>query len=596
MNFSQSSIRRQAIRIACFGLIGLCAVVSWNGMAENKAPSAQPSAAQIDLCPRPAVGSAVPEPADVRSSHGVLKLDLTIRNVLEKDGSVRYCYMTPSGAESPTLRVHPGDRVELRLKNDLKDIEPDAKANGPIYGPICSATAKPHKVSNPCDSGVMTATSTNLHFHGMTMSPVCHQDDVLKTSIQPSDPVFEYNFVVPKDEPPGLYWYHPHVHGFSSVQVEGGASGALIVEGIERAMPEVAGLPERVLVIRDQDLLNPNAPPNKSEPPQLTKSQVDSDGDAQNNGTGFGKPSKDLSVNFVTVPYPNYEPATIRIKPGQKQLWRVLNSSSVTYLNLALLYQRKPQSIGIVAIDGVPEQKDGKGVIPWVDHIGIPPGSRVEFIMNGPPAGETGLLVTRWVDTGPAGENDPNRALALIKADPQAPELASTLPTAHTPLPAAKLTPLRDVKPVRTRKLFFTEVQSNPNDPNSPTDFYITVEGQKPKLFDPHNGMPNITVHQGDVEDWIIENRSPELHAFHIHQIHFLVMEVDGHPVDEPFLRDTVNVPYYKSTELSYPSVRLRMDFRDPHTVGTFVYHCHLLEHEDGGMMGIVRVLPRGKK
>jgi FtsP/CotA-like multicopper oxidase with cupredoxin domain len=100
-------------------------------------------------------------------------------------------------------------------------------------------------------------------------------------------------------------------------------------------------------------------------------------------------------------------------------------------------------------------------------------------------------------------------------------------------------------------------------------------------------------VRQGDVEDWIIENRSTELHAFHIHQLHFLLLDWSGVPVNEPFLRDTVNVPYYNATMLQYPSVRLRMDFRDPNIVGTFVYHCHLLEHEDGGMMGIIRVDPR---
>ena len=99
-------------------------------------------------------------------------------------------------------------------------------------------------------------------------------------------------------------------------------------------------------------------------------------------------------------------------------------------------------------------------------------------------------------------------------------------------------------------------------------------------------------VHQGDVEDWIIENRSQELHAFHIHQIHFLLLDWFGLPVNEPFLRDTVNVPYYDPQDGRFPSVRLRMDFRDPNTVGTFVYHCHLLEHEDGGMMGTIRVEP----
>jgi FtsP/CotA-like multicopper oxidase with cupredoxin domain len=94
------------------------------------------------------------------------------------------------------------------------------------------------------------------------------------------------------------------------------------------------------------------------------------------------------------------------------------------------------------------------------------------------------------------------------------------------------------------------------------------------------------------VEDWIIENRSTELHAFHIHQLHFALIELSGRVINEPLLRDTVNVPYFTDQMLQYPSVRLRMDFRDPNTVGTFVYHCHLLEHEDGGMMGTIRVDP----
>ena len=97
---------------------------------------------------------------------------------------------------------------------------------------------------------------------------------------------------------------------------------------------------------------------------------------------------------------------------------------------------------------------------------------------------------------------------------------------------------------------------------------------------------------QGDVEDWIIENRSTELHAFHIHQVHFMLLDYFGAPVNEPFLRDTINVPFYDGKTLQYPSVKIRLDFRDPNAVGTFVYHCHLLEHEDGGMMGLIRVEP----
>lgn len=550
----------------------------------------------MDPCARPATGSIVPEPADLRSHDGELQLDLKIRNVRQKDGTAHYCYLLPNGTQSPTLRVHPGDYLVLHLKNELLANQLDASDQQSLTTQaIC--TAKPKKQSNACDSGIMNAMSSNLHFHGLTVPSVCHQDDVLKTSVQPADAAFEYRFQIPADEPPGLYWYHPHIHGFSSKQVQGGASGALIVEGIERAVPELAGLPERVLVIRDQELVNPKAAPARSEP-VMPKSLVESDGDAANNGSGFGKPAKDLSINFVPVPYPDYKPAVIKIKPGERQFWRVLNASSITYLNLALLVQRKPQLLGIVAIDGVPIKGDGKSHanIPWVDHIGIPPGARVEFIMNGPPPGGTGLLVSRTVDTGPGGENVPNRALALLVADANAPAPVSSLPKTHVALAAPSLPPLRQVTPVRTRRLYFSEKPSDPNDPNSPTEFAITVEGQKPQPFDPRSGVPNIVVKQGDVEDWIIENRTNELHAFHIHQIHFQVMDLSGMPVDEPFLRDTVNVPYFKNQMLSYPSVRVRMDFRDPNAVGTFVYHCHLLEHEDGGMMGLIRVLPRHAK
>jgi FtsP/CotA-like multicopper oxidase with cupredoxin domain len=550
---------------------------------------AQKTKALHSVCQRPEPGNAVLEPRNLRSHDGVLRVDLTIHNEKEPDGSIRYCYLTDDGALSPTLRVKPGDLLILNFKNDLTDLASQDPGATPIAGPLCLSK----KRVDTCTSGAMTSTSSNLHFHGLTVPPVCHQDDVLKTSIQADDPPFEYRFRIPANEAPGLYWYHPHIHGYSKVQVLGGASGALIIEGIERADPAVAGLPERVLVIRDQDLLNPNAPPSKSEP-VVPKNLVDSDGDAANSGTGFGKPAKDLSINFVPVPYPDYPPASITVRPGERQLWRVLNASAITYLNLAVLFGRAPQRLGIVAMDGVPITFNGSPAPPveWVNHIGVPPGARVEFIVDGPPLGTRALLVTRTVDTGPGGENDPNRALANIVAANDAPEPAASLPANPKPLPAAVRPWLGDVAPVRVRKLYFSERLQNPNDPTSATAFYITVDGQKPKPFDPNSDVPDIVVKQGDVEDWIIENRTAELHDFHIHQLHFQLRDWSGVPVNEPFLRDTVNVPYYNGRMLGYPSVRLRMDFRDPNIVGTFVYHCHLLEHEDGGMMGRITVEP----
>jgi FtsP/CotA-like multicopper oxidase with cupredoxin domain len=543
-----------------------------------------------DPCSRPGPGADVPEPRNLYSEHGVLKVDLSIHNHRERDGSVRYCYLLPDGSESPTLRLNPGDLLILHLANDLTDTDPSSSIAHSQETPSPEVRA-----ADPCTSGAMTPVSTNLHFHGLTVPPVCHQDDVLRTSVQPSDAPFEYRFRVPANEPPGLYWYHPHIHGFSSRQVLGGASGAMIVEGLERAAPEVAGLPERLLVIRDQDLVNPDAPPAKSEP-VMPKMLIDRDGDAANNGTGFGKPAKDLSINFVPVPYPDYPPATIRMRPGERQIWRVLNACAVTYLNLAVVFGQTSQRLGLVAIDGVPmNAPQGRSApVTWVDHIGVPPGARVEFIVDGPPVGLPALFVTRTVDTGQGGENDPNRALASIQATADAPEPQSKLPAFSRPLPVPALPWLGDVQPVRVRRLSFSEKLLDPKNPNSATDFFITEEGKTPAPFDPTATAPNIVTRQGDVEDWIIENRSTELHAFHIHQLHFMLIDWSGMPVNEPFLRDTVNVPYFRAQMMQYPSVRLRMDFRDPNTVGTFVYHCHLLEHEDGGMMGTIRVEPAG--
>lgn len=548
-----------------------------------------------EICFRPQSGSAVLEPRDLRSQGGVLKVDLTYRTFRDTNGRTRYCYLDKDGNEAPTLRVKPGDWLVLSLKNEAVSVRHRAV---PLISevPKESPMAQGHmelKPAAPCTSATMTPASTNLHFHGLSVPSVCHQDDVLHTMIQPGDPAFEYRFQIPSDEPPGLYWYHPHIHGSTKAQVLGGASGALIVEGIERAKPELAGLSERVLVIRDQNLLNPGALPTAgaaSFPPVV----LDRDGDVMNTGTGTGKPAEDLSINFVPVPYPDYPPAVITMKPLERQLWRVLNASAITYLNLQVVFNGEAQSVGVVALDGIPINGNGMSGnhFLWQNHLGIPPGGRIEFVVKGPIEGTQASLVTRSVNTGSVGENDPMRPLAIILAKPDAAEPRSKLPEISVPLPPARLAWVGNVSPVRTRKLYFSETPQDPNDPNSPTTFFLTVDGQTPKAFDPNSGVENIVTHQGDVEDWIIENRTEEVHAFHIHQIHFMLLEWFGLPVGEPFLRDTINVPFWDGESAVYPRVKLRMDFRDPNAIGLFPYHCHLLEHEDGGMMGLVRVEP----
>ncbi len=540
-----------------------------------------------DPCPRPAAGSIVPEPFELQSHDGVLKVSLTYRNYHDAQGKIRYCYTDAQGGEAPLLRLKPGDLLILNLKNEL---------TLPLPNPVIpmSPHPGPMKMRGACGGGEMTSLSTNLHFHGLTVPPVCHEDDALDTLVPSHGPTFEYRFRIPEDEAPGLYWYHPHVHGYTSPQVLGGASGGLIVEGVERANPKVAGLPERVFVIRDQDLLNPNAQTlGAANQPHATMIR-DNEGDVMNMGTDGGTPAKDLSINFVPVAFPQYTPPVIPIKPLERQLWRVLNASAITYLDLKVMLKGTPQPLGVVSLDGVPIKEHGMegNRIIWETHILMPPAGRVEFIMKGPPAGTSASFVTGKVDTGPAGENDPTRPLATLVAAPDAPEPRNKLQAAPTPLAAPKTVWLGDVKPVGERKLYFSEKLQDPANPASPTAFFITVDGQAPAAFDPMAKIPNITVHQGDVEDWIVENRTQEVHAFHIHQTHFIVLEWNGVPVYEPFLRDTTNVAYWDGKSRQYPSVKLRMDFRDPNIVGTFLYHCHLLEHEDGGMMGTIRVLP----
>lgn len=601
--------------------VWVCALTAGGGCAQESAHLSQDSPNRG--CFRALEGSVISEPTDLPSQNGVLRVDLTFRDDRDAQGRVRYCYVTKEGSPAPTLRLNPGDTLILTLKNEAS-APPDPAIPAQVHAAHAAKTVATGQrgaaARDACVGGPMSASATNLHFHGLVIPATCHQDETLKTLIEPSDAPFEYRFQIPANQPPGLYWYHPHPHGFSKVQVLGGASGALIVNGIERANPQLAGLPERVLILRDQDLVYPDAKlvPTDSMPAPIVLR--DAEGDILNTGTGTGKPAKDLSLNFVPVSFPKYRPAIIPMKAGERQLWRVLNASAITYLDLQVLANGKPQMVGVVALDGIPLDQSGSAPprTLWQSHVALPPAGRAEFIVKGPASGTPASLVTRSVDTGPAGENDPTRPLAAIVAAPDAAEPRSKLPAAATKpgapnLPitvpvafsgevrarsasagtaAAPKTPLwlGDTKPVRERKLYFYEEPQDPKNPNSPTKFYITVEGQLQALFDPSATTPNITVRPGDVEDWIIENRTQELHAFHIHQVHFLLTEWNGVPLDEPFLRDTVNVAYWDAKSPQYPSVKLRMDFRDPHIVGTFVYHCHLLEHEDGGMMGTIRV------
>jgi FtsP/CotA-like multicopper oxidase with cupredoxin domain len=496
-------------------------------------------------CPaRPENGSVVNDPYSISSQNGVLRAQFILAHSVDQAGYTHYCYKyNASGqiVEAPTLRLNPGDHLELDVLNRIEDKDTMKmkmvmpKAQGQICG----------------DGGNATLDSTNVHFHGLNVPPVCHQDDVIETLIQPGSPGFHFSIQIPTTEPPGLYWYHPHVHGFTEFQVNGGAAGAIVVEGMEKYRPEVQGLAERVFVIRQQYLV-----PWIPGPYRLT-------------------------LNYVTAPSIG-EPPVIQMQSGQKQFWRVANASLQDFLELQVVDNDKPEKLDIIALDGYPLAitREEKTIL-------IPPAGRAEFIVTAPAAGDNAVFYTQSYSTGPTGNADLAGVLANIQVTDKS--QASPMPKAPAPASVAglKFADLGDVKVTAERKLYFSEEFGGTN---GPIQFYITVEGQKQRVFEA-NEKPVITTKVGAVEDWTIENRALETHAFHMHQIHFKVIEVDGKPVGQSELRDTVAIPYWDGKG-PYHSVKVRMDFRDPTIAGTFLFHCHILLHEDLGMMHKILVEP----
>jgi FtsP/CotA-like multicopper oxidase with cupredoxin domain len=537
--------------------------------AKVASPDASAADPADQVCPRFAAGSATTAPPELQSQNGVLEVTFKFLTATDSQGLPRYCFITDTGLQAPTLRVNPGDQLIIHFQNGLP-ASSAASAGDNMAGMKMALSSAATSTSSACN-GSMSATVTNIHFHGTNVAPVCGQDEVVHTLIQPGQS-FDYNVQIPQNEPPGLYWYHPHPHGISEGQVQGGATGALIVEGLQNVDPALAGLTERTFVIRDQLLPASEA-----------------------NDTNI--PAWDLSINYVPVTYPKYTPAVIQTNPSQQELWRVANTAADTILNLQYVVNGTPQAMQVVAIDGYPIASGSSGELSESEtSILLPPGARAEFVVTTPSGGAQAQLITQNWDTGPDGDFDPTRTIASIVSQAGIEGSSASSGAAVKQLPShavrtrvTRFAALAAATPIAQRTLQFSEVLEDPTDPNSPTNFFITEEGQQPALFNMNN-PPNIVVHSGTVEDWVVENTALEDHIFHIHQIHFQVLEVNGQAVNDPAIRDTVDLPFWSGSG-AYPSVKLRMDFRDPNIVGTFVYHCHILQHEDAGMMGAIQVL-----
>jgi suppressor of ftsI len=423
----------------------------------------------------------------------------------------------------PTIRVVPGGQLRVTYVNDLPVHSTEQCALGPCMD------------------------MTNLHFHGMEVSPQYGQDDVITMVAKPGE-TLSYDVHVPNDVPPGLYWYHTHPMGESDEQALDGMSGAIVVEGIDRYVPQVRSMPERVIVLRT----TPFAPTSPALGPLMRTLDVDSGSNCHSENQ---TPNQLFTVNGVFRP-------SIGIAPGEQQFWRIVNASADDYADIRV----DRSSMRVIALDGEPlALHDPQHPMRTLDHIVMPPAGRVEAIVTGPPAGIHAALRTHCVDTGPQGDPMHGQVLADIASDDPGPR-----PAPVSALLGAAAYRTVDVSKVEQSVPAFTAIFTEGNH-----KFYINGKTYSP------DAAPMATVKVGTYVHWRILNRTHEIHPFHIHQVHFLTYAVNGKPVAHPIWFDTMNVPLQQSIDVV-------LDASYVHIRGMSVFHCHILSHEDKGMMAKV--------
>lgn len=360
---------------------------------------------------------------------------------------------------------------------------------------------------------------TNQHYHGLVVTPRPDGgDNVTHVRIDKDSTRRRYDFLVPSYHTEGMFWHHPHPHGLTNAQVAGGLSGALLVGSILRYFPEYRGVSERVLLIRDMS---------------------------------FHIQNSLLNINGSTC-------ALLPVAAGQQQLWHIGNFGSNQFVNLKLRGARWT----LLALDGNPLARPEQ-----VDSLFIPPGSRAEVIVTGPPAGRRVELVSAPFLTGPS---QPSTLGYLVGT----PARAAAPP--RPALPGA----LKAVRDTISRLASATDVQRRTFRYSFPDSGGAAINDT---LYAPNH--PPVSIPWGQVQEWTIVNETKFPHTFHIHQTDFLVTTVNGRPAHEGRLRDNVTVGVHQvNGETVGDTVVVRFVF-EPIAAGPFVFHCHVLQHEDEGMM-----------
>ncbi|CAN5360457.1 multicopper oxidase family protein [soil metagenome] len=481
--------RRTAITL---GSIGAALVVTggagllWDGLSKTVSVAGLAS------------GESFGQPQVLRSNAGVLAVTLTASPAPVVIGGTTVDALAYNGTlPGPTLMVTPGDVLKISLKNQI-------------------------------------GAPTNLHTHGLHVSPEGSGDNVFRQVDAGSDAAYEYR--IPATHPPGLFWYHPHHHGMTAEQVFAGMYGAIVVEEPH----PVAATAERVLVISDItfDSAGQVAPTT-----QLDRMS--------------GREGTVLMLNGQVGP-------VMTASPGDRERWRIVNACTSRYLNLTLA----GQTMQLLGYDS------GRFAAPRdVTGLSLAPGSRTDVLVT--MSAGTSQLQALPVDRGSAGSmmvgNQRSTSVATVAtlrvSGASGPALSA--PAATTPRD------LRMEPSVGSRTLTLAMGAAGMGMGGGGM-MQFTIDG---KNFDPNR--IDQSVQAGAIEEWMIVNTSTMDHPFHLHVWPMQLIDVGGRVEADAVWRDVVNVP-------ANSHARVRIAFDD--FIGKSVYHCHILDHEDNGMMGVISV------
>lgn len=468
-------------------------------------------------------------------------------------GLLTACGPSPSTVvEEKASEVHKSKNglLELKLVAALTNINLNGKQaklfsyNGSLPGPRLEVQAGDtikinftNKLQQP----------TNLHFHGLHVSPSGNSDNVF-LEVKPNES-FDYEIKIPKNHPSGTFWYHPHYHGKVAEQLFKGLSGLIIVRGALDKIPEIAAASEHFVVLKDIELdASGNVP--RSSMMELVR----------------GREGRLLTVNG------QINPKLSVVKNGLARL-RFLNASSSRIYNLSI----ENHPMHLIATDGGAVANSQE-----IQNLILAPGERAEVLIKADKTsaeykiisssynrfnGMAGGMMGGMMGANISGQNSTTTLARLVY------EGSSQKLSIPNKISDFKLL---EQKPVNTRyfNLYHRGVMGR-----GPRFFIDILDSSGKKigggLFD-HKKV-NVQAKLGDVEDWVISNSGSMDHPFHIHVNSFQVIDSSGKP--EPAWRDIVLVKPGQSK-------RIRMKFED--FTGKAVYHCHILDHEDLGMMGVI--------